>query len=429
MKYKINTASGSLWFETADEIRAAFGDGKVYESNVIHQEGAFEPITVRDFLAGVRPQKSESVKRTEFRREALPGKGVQAPSSYIQPPMALKDEKGPLKGPIKYTGVVLVGIALLLDTIAVITGRRDNNSNFASNCATYGGIALLGGIAALIIQFKEWAKAKPADSKSKFRNIAAVVVSDVVSAGILMIFAGSCSLGMSNDPGHPSLFAVGALSLAWGSAVLCFAHHFGRASSSGLALCWIFVILTGMFALYSLGGMSESGSILVPLLYLVLFLIRGGLGCLLGIWALRKLSRHAAALEPPFEQDDARLESLPIPSAALAPEAADHPQSKTVGISVTDSWEVTAYVRAIDLDENACIAQLRQDGSARPLVEKYDKGNAGSVSSDGLVLFACPSCQTEFETRALETGLVFRCMTCKKQILAHVQKVRKKTSF
>lgn len=96
------------------------------------------------------------------------------------------------------------------------------------------------------------------------------------AAGILMILAGPCSLGLTTtDPTNPSLLGILAMLLAFGAA----AYALRRKRKPARVCIAIFVVLTGLGAI--------SGLMIHP----VAFLLRGGISCILGLCALAGLGQ------------------------------------------------------------------------------------------------------------------------------------------
>lgn len=97
------------------------------------------------------------------------------------------------------------------------------------------------------------------------------------AAGILMILAGPCSLGLTTtDPTNPSLLGVLAMLLGFGAA----AYAFKRKRKPARICIVIFVVLTGLGAAIGL------------MIHPIAFLLRGGISCILGLCALAGLGQE-----------------------------------------------------------------------------------------------------------------------------------------
>jgi len=97
-----------------------------------------------------------------------------------------------------------------------------------------------------------------------------------VAAGVLMVLAGPCSLGLTTtDPSNPSALAMLTLIVAFAAA----AYSFTKKPKIALVLTWIYVVITGIFAFTGLA------------VHPVAFLLRGGIGCVLAICAVFSLRK------------------------------------------------------------------------------------------------------------------------------------------
>jgi hypothetical protein len=109
-------------------------------------------------------------------------------------------------------------------------------------------------------------------------------------AGVLMIFAGPASLGLTTtDPTNPSGLAILTMFLAFGSA----AYSFKGKRSRALVCTRTFVVVTGLCAFIGTVNPKFTGNILV---YPIGFIFCGGAGCLLGLWALLNLRTATPAV-------------------------------------------------------------------------------------------------------------------------------------
>jgi hypothetical protein len=103
--------------------------------------------------------------------------------------------------------------------------------------------------------------------------------------GILLLVAGPIALGLTNnDPTNPTFISLAVAALA----IIAAALSFSRKPAPAMILGWIFVFVTGVFALTGLMTNPFPNSILV-------FLLRGGAACVLAHFALWKLRCLAPA--------------------------------------------------------------------------------------------------------------------------------------